>query len=74
MAALQPTVVEAREGHRIWLRYPDGSAGEVDLSHLAGDGVFEACNDRACFEAVHTTEYDAIAWGEELELAPMKHA
>jgi hypothetical protein len=22
----------------IWLRYPDGSEGEVDLSHLAGRG------------------------------------
>ena len=70
MTSIRPTAVEAREGYRIWLRYSDGSDGEVDLSHLAGGGVFEAWNDRACFEAVRITEYDAIAWGEELELCP----
>ena len=32
--------VEAREGLRIWLRFSDGSVGEVDLSDLAGRGVF----------------------------------
>ena len=60
----------ARDGYRVWLDYSDGSSGEVDLSHLAGAGVFEAWNDRACFEAVYITEYDAIAWNEELELCP----
>lgn len=39
---IRPTEVKAREGYRIWLRYSDGSAGEVDLSHLAGRGVFKA--------------------------------
>ena len=70
MVTIRPTAVEPREGHRIWLEYSDGSAGEVDLSHLAGGGVFEAWNDRAHFAAVRITEYDAIAWGEELELCP----
>ncbi len=70
MAPIRPTAVESREGHRIWIEYSDGSAGEVDLSHLAGGGVFEVWNDRACFDAVRITEYDAIAWGEELELCP----
>ena len=70
MDQVRPTAVEVREGYRIWLRYSDGSAGEVDLSYLAGDGMFEAWNDRACFEAVRITEYDAIAWGEDLELCP----
>ena len=35
---LRPTYVEAREGYRLWLRYSDGTAGELDLSHLAGTG------------------------------------
>ncbi len=67
---VRPTAVEPRDGYRIWLRYSDGAAGEVDLSHLAGRGVFEAWNDRACFEGVRITEYDAVAWSEELELCP----
>ena len=37
---IQALDVKAREGLRIWLRFSDGSAGEVDLSDLAGRGVF----------------------------------
>ncbi len=38
---IRPTEVDERDGYRIWLKCSDGSAGEVDLSHLAGRGVFE---------------------------------
>ena len=37
---IRPTEVEAREGYRIWLRYLDGSAGEVDLFPSGGARVF----------------------------------
>ena len=67
---IDPIAVEPREGFRIWLRYSDGAEGEVDLSDLAGGGMFRAWDDRACFETVHVTEYGAIAWSEELELCP----
>ncbi len=66
----RPTAIEPRDDYRIWLSYSDGAAGEVDLSHLAGHGVFEAWNDPAFFSDVHLTGYDAIAWGEEIELCP----
>ena len=65
---IQPTAVEAREGCRIWLRFSDGAEGEIDLSHLAGDGVFQVWGDRACFESVHLTDYGAIAWTDDAEL------
>ena len=68
--SIRPTAVEARDGYRIWLSYSDGAAGEVDLSHLAGGGVFAAWNDRARFAGVHIADYDAIAWDNELELCP----
>lgn len=67
---IRPTEVEPRGGYRIWLRYSDSTAGEVDLSHLAGRGVFNAWNDRACFEAVYIAPAGGIAWGEDLELCP----
>ena len=38
--------VQPRNSYRIWLRYSDGAAGEVDLSDMAGRGVFEAWRDR----------------------------
>ena len=71
-AVPQPVRVEAREGYRIWLRYDDGANGEVDLSHLAGRGVFAAWSDRAFFESVRVTDYGAIAWGEDIDLCPDK--
>lgn len=67
---IRPTDVEPRDGCRIWLRYADGVAGEVDLSHLAGHGVFKAWVDRAFFEGVYVTDAGAIAWGEDIELCP----
>ena len=67
---VQPTAVEPRAGYRIWISYADGPAGEVDLSHLAGRGVFAAWNDRDHFEKVHITEHRSIAWDDEIELCP----
>ncbi len=58
---VRPTSVESRDGYRVWLRYSDGAAGEVDLSHLAGRGVFAAWNDRACFDAVRVTTAGAFS-------------
>ena len=67
---IRPTAVKPCDGYRIWLRYSDGTTGEIDLSHLAGRGVFAVWHNRACFEAVHITADGGIAWGENLELCP----
>jgi hypothetical protein len=58
------------EGYRVWLRYADGVEGEVDLSDLAGRGVFEAWNDRRFFENVRIDESGALAWGSDIDLCP----
>ena len=60
--------VKAREGLRIWLRFSDRSAGEVDLSDLAGRGVFRAWDHGGVFEGVHVAPHGAIAWNDEIEL------
>ena len=67
---LRPVAVEAREGRRIWLRYSDGAAGEVDLSDMTGKGVFKAWDEPGCFEKVHIAPHRAIAWSDDLELCP----
>lgn len=67
---IRPTAAEPREGYRIWIRYSDGVAGEIDLSHLAGRGVFKAWNDRAFFESVHVAPDGGIAWNEDIDLCP----
>ena len=67
---VRPKEVRARQGYRLWLRYDDGVEGEVDLSDLAGRGVFAAWQDRAFFEAVSIDDAGAIAWGGDIELCP----
>ncbi|MDE2983225.1 MAG: DUF2442 domain-containing protein [Gemmatimonadota bacterium] len=65
---IQALGVKPREGLRIWLRFSDGSAGEVDLSDLAGRGVFRAWSRGGVFEKVHVAPHGAIAWNDEIEL------
>ena len=67
---LKPVAVEPREGFRIWVRYEDGAEGEIDLSDVAGKGVFKAWEDREYFEGVHVSPHRSIAWDNELELCP----
>ena len=67
---IRPTDVEARGDHRLWLRYSDGAAGEVDLSRLAGRGVFKLWEIPGTFQAVHIAPTGGIAWGDDVELCP----
>jgi hypothetical protein len=66
----RPTAVKPLTKFRIWLRYDDGLEGEVDLSDLAGRGVFTAWNDPAVFAAVRLGSHGAIEWGAEIDLCP----
>ena len=67
---LEPVKVESRPGYRIWIEFSDGESGEVDLSHLAGQGVFVAWNEPGFFEKVHVDSFGAIAWSEDVDLCP----
>lgn len=67
---VKPVHVEARPNYRIYLQFSDGAKGEVDLSHLAGKGVFQAWNDLAFFERVHIGKHREIKWNDEIELCP----
>lgn len=66
----KPVEVKALSGYRLWLRYEDGSEGEVDLTHLAGRGVFKIWNDYAVFEQIRIAEDGALFWNEDVELCP----
>ena len=56
------------DGFRLWLKYEDGIEGIVDLSDLAGRGVFEAWSEREVFDAVTVNESGAVLWPGELDL------
>jgi hypothetical protein len=67
---VKPLEVKALGGYKIWLRYEDGSEGEVDLSHLAGRGVFKLWDDDEAFKRVYVGPHGEIAWSDEIDLCP----
>ncbi len=67
---VRPIEVKALPHFRIWLRYDDGTEGEVDLSDLAGRGVFKAWDDATFFASVRLGSHGAIAWGREIDICP----
>ncbi len=67
---VKPTSVRALTNYRLYLEFSDGTKGEVDLSELAGNGVFEAWNKPGFFETVHIGEHREIKWDDVIELCP----
>ena len=66
----RPVQIKALPNHHLWLRYDDGVEGEVDLSDLAGRGVFEAWEDSAFFASVRLGPHGEIQWGDAIDICP----
>ena len=66
----RPVEVKALPNFRIWLRYDDGTTGDVDLSDLVGRGVFNAWHDVGFFNSVTLGSHGAIEWGSDIDLCP----
>lgn len=64
--------VEPRGDFRVWLRFEDGLEGEVDLSGLAGKGVFKRWLDNPSEFAQVRVDPDrgTIVWPGGLDVAP----
>lgn len=62
--------VKALPNFKIWLRYEDGAEGIVDLSYLAGQGIFAEWQNAGRFEAVQIGESGELRWGETIDLCP----
>lgn len=65
---IKPVIVTALSNHRIFLEFSDGAKGEVDLSDLAGHGVFAGWDIPGTFEQVRIGEHREIKWDDEIEL------
>jgi hypothetical protein len=66
------TEVQPLIGHRLFVRFIDGTTGEVDLSRLVisdSAGVFVALRDPMLFEKAYI-EYGVVMWPGEIDLAP----
>lgn len=66
-------IVEAKplSDFRVWIRFETGTEGEVDLSELAGEGVFAAWNAPGFFAKVAVDpETHTLAWPGGIDLCP----
>jgi hypothetical protein len=64
------TRIEARPGYHLWLEYDDDQRGLVDVSDLAGQGVFSLWNDSSTFAQVRIGEFGQAFWTDDTELCP----
>lgn len=62
--------LSARKNFGLFLRYEDGTQGVVDLSPLAGRGVFAAWMKPGVFQKVRLSEFGVPEWPGELDLCP----
>ncbi len=63
-----PVAVEARSGYRLWIRFDDGTEGEIDLSARAGRDVFKIWDEPGVFESVIISPHRTISWSQDAEL------
>jgi hypothetical protein len=65
-------IVEAKPigTYRLWLKFADGVQGEVDLSDLAGKGVFNVWSAPGAFEKVRVGKRGDVNWGDDVDLCP----
>ena len=65
-----PKILEAspQDGYKIWLKFNDGTSGEVDLSHLAEKGVFIFWNNYENFKKVSIENGRWLSWSDEIDL------
>jgi hypothetical protein len=66
----KPIQVKALPNYKLWVKYADGVEGQVDLSHLAGKGIFSLWNDYRAFEQVYIGSGGAIAWTDKIDICP----
>ncbi|MBI3182405.1 MAG: DUF2442 domain-containing protein [Myxococcales bacterium] len=64
--------VDYRGGHRLLMRFDDGTQGEVDIAEAVPlDGVLAALRDPAVFRQARVDpEWGTVCWPDDLDLAP----
>ena len=64
------THVEVLENYRLELTFSEGTHGIVDLSDLAGSGVFVLWNDYEEFRKVRIGDTGELVWTDQVDLCP----
>jgi hypothetical protein len=64
------TRIKVLKDYRLELAFDNGKSGVVDLSHLAGKGVFSAWTDYTVFQEVRIGDSGELIWNEQIDLCP----
>ena len=65
------TEVKALPNHRLFIRFENGTDGEVDLSGLIGKGVFETLSHPDTFSKVSIDEEaGTVTWPGGIDICP----
>ncbi|MGH2992962.1 MAG: DUF2442 domain-containing protein [Solirubrobacterales bacterium] len=68
---IHPTEVRVVGDHRLWLRFEDGAAGEIDFAGRSWRGIFSPLSDPEFFRRVELDpEVRTIVWPNGADIAP----
>jgi hypothetical protein len=73
MEFVRAKIVECKAlpNYHVWIRFDDGLEGEVDLSHLVGEGIFAAWKSKDFFNKVYIdSNSNTLAWNDDIDLDP----
>lgn len=64
-------IIEAKylDGHRVWLKFSDGTEGQVDLGNELHGPIFEPLKDPEFFQQF-TLEGHTLTWPNGADFAP----
>ena len=58
------------ENYHLWIQFADGVEGVVNLSDLAGKGVFTLWDDYREFQKAHIGPAGGVAWDDDIDMCP----
>ena len=67
------TEVKFKKDYCLWLKFEDGTEGDVDVKDLLGDfsGIFTKFSDMTYFKSVRVNpEIGTISWSEDIDICP----
>ena len=68
--ALRVCGVRPLENHRLWVRFNDGTAKEVDLTPILNDPAFKPLQDEKTFSRAYI-DFNTVVWNDgEIDISP----
>ena len=68
MSILKILEIRPLDDYKIWLKFDNGTEGEVDLSHLTGKGVFAFWNNYENFKKDSMENGRSLTWSDEIDI------